>query len=79
MTVSDDGPGIPVEDHERVFSAFYRTRDAATSQIAGLGLGLYICHELVAAHGGTIHVADAPDGGAAFTVRLPCDLQAVAA
>ena len=62
ITVADDGPGIPAEDQERVFSAFYRTRAAAAGQVAGLGLGLYICHELVAAHGGTIRVADAPGG-----------------
>jgi signal transduction histidine kinase len=79
VTVADDGPGIAASDRERIFSAFYRTSDAAASQIAGLGLGLYICHELVAAHGGSIEVGDADGGGAAFTVRLPRITQAVAA
>lgn len=79
VSVADDGPGISATDKERIFGAFYRTREAAASQIAGLGLGLYICHELVAAHGGTIEVTDAPDGGAAFTVRLPLLSEAVAA
>ena len=79
VTVSDEGRGILAEDRERIFAAFYRTREAETSQIAGLGLGLYICHELVAAHGGAIEVGDAPSGGAAFTVRLPRISQAQAA
>lgn len=79
FSVSDEGPGIHGEDRERVFSAFYRTRDAASSQIAGLGLGLFICHELVVAHGGVIEVGESQSGGAAFTVRLPRISQAAAA
>ena len=79
VTVADDGPGIAATDRERIFSAFYRSSEAAASQIAGLGLGLYICWELVAAHGGRIEVADVPGGGAAFTVRLPRITQAIAA
>ncbi|MBN9013777.1 MAG: ATP-binding protein, partial [Rhizobiales bacterium] len=71
VSVADQGPGISPQDRERIFSAFYRARDAAASQISGLGLGLYICQELVAAHGGRIEVADAPTHGAEFTVRLP--------
>lgn len=71
VSVADEGPGISPHDRERVFSAFYRTREAAASQIAGLGLGLYICHELVAAHGGRIEVSEAPSHGAEFTIRLP--------
>lgn len=79
VTVADDGPGIGPEERERVFSAFYRTPDAEASHIAGLGLGLYICHELVAAHEGTIDVGDGPTGGAAFTIRLPLVTPAFAA
>jgi len=79
VTVTDDGPGIAPTDRDRIFSAFYRSSEAAASQIAGLGLGLYICWELVAAHGGSIEVGDAPGGGAAFTVRLPRITQAIAA
>jgi signal transduction histidine kinase len=71
VSVADEGPGISPQDRERIFSAFYRTREATISHIAGLGLGLYICHELVAAHGGRIDVGEAPSHGAEFTVRLP--------
>ena len=79
VTVSDNGPGIGAEDRERIFTAFYRTRSAEASRIAGLGLGLYICHELVAAHGGIISVDESPAGGASFTVRLPLSTEAIAA
>jgi signal transduction histidine kinase len=71
VSVADEGPGIAPENREQIFSAFFRAREAAESQINGLGLGLYICHELVVAHGGAIAVGEAPGGGAAFTVRLP--------
>jgi signal transduction histidine kinase len=71
VTVSDEGPGIAVEEREQVFSAFFRTRDAARGQVAGLGLGLYICQELVTAHGGTISIEESTSGGAALTVTLP--------
>jgi PAS domain S-box-containing protein len=79
LTVSDEGVGISEADRARIFSPFVRTRDATESQIAGLGLGLYICHELVAAHGGRIEVGDAQGGGASFTIRLPQNVPAVVA
>jgi PAS domain S-box-containing protein len=79
LTVSDEGTGISEADRARIFSPFFRTREAAESQIAGLGLGLYICHELVAAHGGSISAGSAKSGGAAFTVRLPLQASAAAA
>lgn len=79
LAVADEGPGIPAEDRERVFGAFYRTRSAASSHVSGLGLGLYICHELVVAHGGTIETGAAPSGGAVFTVRLPLAMEQIAA
>ncbi|MDQ2682237.1 MAG: ATP-binding protein [Chloroflexota bacterium] len=71
ITISDEGPGIAQEEREQIFSAFFRTKSASKSQVAGLGLGLYICNELVTAHGGQISVHEAESGGAAFTVTLP--------
>ena len=79
VSVVDNGPGIAAAAREQVFSAFYRTPEAAASRIAGLGLGLYISHELVAAHDGTIEVGAAEGGGAVFTIRLPLITRAVAA
>ncbi len=71
ITVSDEGPGIAAEERDQVFSAFFRTKSASQSQVAGLGLGLYICNELVTAHGGQISIHEAESGGAAFKVTLP--------
>jgi PAS domain S-box-containing protein len=78
VRVSDTGPGIPVEDRERIFTAFYRVENSGRGGAGGLGLGLYICHELVAAHGGRISVSDAAGGGAEFTVRLPREVHCTA-
>ncbi|MEZ4665803.1 MAG: ATP-binding protein [Thermomicrobiales bacterium] len=71
ISVADEGPGIPESDRQDIFGAFFRTEDATSSQAPGLGLGLYICRELVRAHDGTIEVDEAPGGGAEFRVLLP--------
>jgi signal transduction histidine kinase len=60
VTVTDDGPGIPVADRDRVFDRFTRLDDARTRDDGGAGLGLAIVRELVRRQGGTIHLADAP-------------------
>ena len=69
VRVSDQGPGIPLEDRERVFEEFYR-RDAGGAS-GGTGLGLAISRAIVLAHGGTISVGRAPTGGTAVTFELP--------
>ena len=61
--------GIAPEDLPHVVERFYRGKDAEVS--AGSGIGLAVASELVAAHGGTIEAGNRPEGGAAFTVRLP--------
>nr|WP_254716848.1 HAMP domain-containing sensor histidine kinase [Actinomadura sp. WMMB 499] len=71
LRVADDGPGVPAADRERVFERFVRLDDARTRDEGGAGLGLAIARDLVAAHGGTLTVRDAPEGGALFEVRLP--------
>lgn len=71
LRVADDGPGIPAADRERVFERFVRLDDARSRDEGGAGLGLAIARDLVAAHGGTLTVRDAPEGGALFEVRLP--------
>ncbi|NGO51660.1 sensor histidine kinase [Allomesorhizobium camelthorni] len=72
IAVSDEGPGIPREDRERVFDMFYRVR-AADGQRAGTGLGLAICKGIIDAHGGSIHAEPArTDGtGTRIEIRLP--------
>jgi two-component system, OmpR family, phosphate regulon sensor histidine kinase PhoR len=72
VRVSDEGPGIPPHELDRVFHRFYRV-DRSRSQ-PGTGLGLAIAKHLVALHGGTIRAYNRPAGGATFEVRLPCDL-----
>lgn len=67
LTVRDTGPGIADERKARIFDRYYRVDGGA----AGFGLGLAFCERAAAAMGGTITVADAPGGGAAFTVTLP--------
>lgn len=71
LSVADEGRGIPEQDRETLFNAFYRTRDANESAVPGLGLGLYIVQELVTAHDGEIHIDEAPGGGARFNIELP--------
>jgi signal transduction histidine kinase len=71
IEVSDDGPGVPAADRARVFERFVRLDDARARSDGGSGLGLAIVAEVVAAHGGTVELADAPGGGALFRVRLP--------
>jgi signal transduction histidine kinase len=66
VTVTDEGEGIPVGLHERVFTRFWRS-----GRRGGTGLGLYIVRGLVEAHGGHIEVGRAPSGGALFRFVLP--------
>jgi signal transduction histidine kinase len=65
LAVADSGHGVAPELRRRVFEPFFTTRPNGT------GLGLAVARQIVEAHGGCIDVADAPDGGACFTVRLP--------
>jgi len=69
--VSDNGPGVPPEERERIWQRLYRG-DHSRSQ-RGLGLGLSVVKALTEAHGGTVTVGDRPGGGAVFTVELPAD------
>lgn len=73
VTVTDDGPGIPAADRERVFERFTRLDDGRASDAGGAGLGLAIVRELVRRHGGTVAVTAAPggQGGARIELHLP--------
>ena len=70
LSVRDHGPGIPPEDLNRVFERFYRV-DKSRGRPGGTGLGLAIVKHLAETHGGSVTVANEPDGGARFDVRLP--------
>jgi signal transduction histidine kinase len=70
LTVTDDGPGIPAEDRERVFDRFTRLDSARSRDDGGAGLGLAIVRTTVETYGGTVHLEDASPGLRAV-VRLP--------
>jgi signal transduction histidine kinase len=71
ITVTDDGPGIPAADRERVFDRFTRLDDARARDAGGAGLGLAIVRELVWRHGGSVRLADARPSGLRAEIRLP--------
>jgi two-component system sensor histidine kinase TctE len=69
LTVSDDGPGIPVAEQEKVFQRFYRILGNGDTE--GSGLGLCIVREIVLAHNGTVEFGEGPDGrGLSIEVSL---------
>ncbi len=71
IVVGDDGPGVPVEDRERVFDRFVRL-DVSRGRGSGTsGLGLALAKEIARAHGGDITIGDAPAGGALVRISLP--------
>ena len=69
LTVADDGPGIPLDERERVFERFYRSDHARTG--SGAGLGLSIARWIVTQHHGRILAGEASSGGAAMYVDIP--------
>ncbi|HYM55725.1 MAG TPA: HAMP domain-containing sensor histidine kinase, partial [Solirubrobacteraceae bacterium] len=69
--VEDDGPGIPVDQRERVFHRFHRTDAARDRASGGTGLGLAIVRAITDAHGGTVKAGSSPEGGARIELELP--------
>lgn len=73
IRIADDGPGIPVDQRERVFERFVRLDAARTRDAGGSGLGLAIVAEIAAAHHGTVRIGERAGGGACITVTLTAD------
>ena len=69
IEISDQGPGVPPEDLNRIFEPFERSEQSTGSE--GFGLGLAIARTAVQAHHGTIWAANRPEGGLRVTLRLP--------
>lgn len=65
LEVADSGPGLSEEDIRHVFEPFY------SSKQNGTGLGLSIVYHVAESHGGTVTVMNCPEGGAAFTIKIP--------
>ncbi len=70
VSVTDEGPGIPSEEQERLFQRFHRL--SSSIHQPGLGLGLYISREIITRHGGTLGVSSTPGSpGVTFFFELP--------
>jgi two-component system sensor histidine kinase BaeS len=72
ITVKDTGPGIDPAHLPLIFDRFHKV-DAARTAAGGSGLGLSIVKAIVERHGGTIHAANDPQGGAVFVIDLPAE------
>jgi signal transduction histidine kinase len=71
LAVQDHGSGIPFADQPRIFERFEHAQDPRGAANGGLGLGLWICRQIVAAHGGQIWVESALGHGARFVAEIP--------
>lgn len=71
VSIRDYGIGIPKKHHSRIFERFYRATSSPDNTFPGLGVGLYISHEIIRAHEGKIWVESEEGQGATFFVSLP--------
>ncbi len=71
IEVHDEGPGVPENEQTRLFNEFCFTSARPTAGETSTGLGLYICRQIVAQHGGEIGMYNRPEGGACFFFSLP--------
>ena len=69
--VLDRGPGIPLEELEKVLYPFYRVEGSRSRETGGAGLGLAIAKDIVEGHGGALEVANRPDGGLRISFSIP--------
>lgn len=76
VAVSDDGPGLPRDEREKIFEKFYRGRTSGAT--AGAGLGLSICRAIIEAHQGSIMACDSVHGGISLVFTLPLSTAPVA-
>jgi len=77
IEVADEGPGIPEDDRDRIFEAFYQGRTQPRGYVKGSGLGLSIAREYVMAHGGRLEVVEGHGRGARLRISLPRQAPAV--
>jgi signal transduction histidine kinase len=73
IIIADDGPGIPEDELERVFTPFFRLEESRNKSSGGVGLGLSVARSTARAHGGDITLANRAQGGLAATLTLPLD------
>jgi signal transduction histidine kinase len=78
IEVADEGPGVPVDERERIFAPYYRMSQHAGGPLGGTGIGLAVVRRLVEQHGGEVHVSGVDGGsGARFVVTLPVAARSV--
>ena len=73
VRVCDRGPGVPLDQRERIFEPFYRL-PGASERSGGVGLGLALVRSIAGRHNGSVHCEDHAGGGACFVLRLPLAL-----
>jgi signal transduction histidine kinase len=76
VSVIDTGPGIPPDEHERIFEKFYQLDGGHTREHSGTGLGLAICKEFAAILQGEIQVVSEPGRGSMFSLIIPVAIDA---
>ena len=76
---ADTGPGIPANERERIFEAFYTGSTPQAGPLKGSGIGLSVVFEFVAAHGGRVELASGEFPGAHFRIRMPLDAETIPA
>ncbi len=75
IDIADTGPGVPREERDKVFQAFYSGQTPQGGPLKGTGIGLSVVREFVQAHGGTIEIVDGQFPGAHFRIRLPAAIR----
>ncbi len=73
ILIDDDGPGIPAEQLSEVVKPFVRLDQSRNRDTGGSGLGLAIASEIIAKHGGTLELINAPEGGLHQRIRIPAE------
>ncbi|GAB2696707.1 hypothetical protein GCM10027037_20830 [Mucilaginibacter koreensis] len=74
VSVQDEGAGIAEEDREKLFERYYRVKTEHTKSIAGFGIGLYLCKEIIDRHKGQIGVRSKIGAGSIFWFTLPVEV-----
>ena len=71
VTVQDDGDGVALEHQELIFERMYQAQEDDAAAHNGMGIGLYLCKQIIELHGGTIGVESTPGAGSRFSFTLP--------
>ena len=71
LCIDDSAPGVDEAQHEKLFERLYRAESSRSRDTGGAGLGLSICRNIVAAHGGQISIGNSPLGGPQVRIQLP--------